>query len=155
MAGMQFKEAETPDEIEQIHRLNHRVFAEEVGQHARTADGRLIDRFHDQNRYFIACKSGALVGMVSVHDGPEFSIASRLKDLSVLRELRAPLEIRLLAILPKFRKRSILAGLFWQVANYGRTRHYSGLLISGIAEPLPMYWKLGFRPMGPAGPTGA
>lgn len=155
MTGMQFKEAETPEEIEQIHRLNHRVFAEEVGQHARTADGRLIDRFHNQNRYFIASKSGTLVGMISVHDGPEFSVASRLKDLSVLRELRAPLEIRLLAILPKFRKRSILAGLFWQVRNYARTRHYSDLLISGIAERLPMYMKLGFRPMGPAVPCGA
>jgi aspartate aminotransferase-like enzyme len=155
MAGMQFKEAETADEIEQIHRLNHRVFAEEIGQHARTADGRLIDRFHKQNRYFIACKSGALVGMVSVHDGPEFSIASRLKDLSALRELHAPLEIRLLAILPRFRKRSILAGLFWQVRNYARAHHYSDLLISGIAERLPMYTKLGFRPMGPAVPCGA
>ena len=43
MTGMQFKQAETPDEIEQIHRLNHRIFAEEVGQHSRTPDGRLID----------------------------------------------------------------------------------------------------------------
>ncbi len=155
MAGIQFKEAETPDEIEQIHRLNHRVFAEEVGQHAPRPDGRLIDRFHAQNRYFIACRGGALVGMVSVHDGPEFSVASRLKDLSVLHEMRAPLEIRLLAILPKFRKRSVLAGLFWQVRNYARTHRYSDLLISGIAERVPMYAKLGFRPMGPAVPCGA
>ena len=155
MTGMQFKQAETPDEIEQIHRLNHRIFAEEVGQHARTPDGRLIDRFHDQNRYFIACKGTSVVGMISVHDGPEFSVASRLKDLTAIRELRAPLEIRLLAILPKFRKRSVLAGLLWQVHAYAREHHYSDLLISGIAERLAMYSKMGFRPIGASVPCGA
>ena len=155
MTGMQFKQAETPDEIEQIHRLNHRIFAEEVGQHSRTPDGRLIDRFHNQNRYFIACKGVSVVGMISVHDGPDFSIASRLEDLTVITELRAPLEIRLLAIQPKFRKRSVLAGLFWQVHAYAKAHHYSDLLISGIAERLPMYSKMGFRPIGPAVPCGA
>ena len=155
MTGMQFKQAEAPDEIEQIHRLNHRIFAEEVGLHARTPDGRLIDRFHDKNRYFIACKGASVVGMISVHDGPEFSVASRLKDLTAIRGLRAPLEIRLLAILPKFRKQSVLAGLLWQVHAYAKEQHYSDLLISGIAERLPMYLKMGFRPIGAAVPCGA
>ena len=112
MLDVHFKPAETAEEIEQVHRLNHSIFAEEVGQHAPTADGRLVDKFHSRNRYFIATLGGELVGMVSAHDGPEFSIAGRLKDLSTLKALRAPLEIRLLAILPRFRKRSILAGLF-------------------------------------------
>lgn len=155
MSDVQFKQAETAEEIEQIHRLNHRIFAEEVGQHARTGDGRLIDKFHGRNRYFIATCGGDLVGMISAHDGPEFSIASRLKDDGALRLLRAPLEIRLLAIAPRFRRRAILAGLFWQVAHYARTHHYSDLLISGIVERLPMYTKIGFRPMGPAVPCGA
>ena len=82
MIDVRFKPAETADEIEQVHRLNHRIFAEEVGQHARTPDGRLIDKFHSRNRYFIATRGSELVGMVSAHDGPEFSIASRLKDVS-------------------------------------------------------------------------
>src|ERR1035437_6233826 len=150
MTGIQFKEAETPDEVEQIHRLNHRIFAEEIGQHSQTANGRLIDRFHDRNRYFIACKDGALVGMVSVHDGPEFSIAGRLADAGVLRELRAPLEVRLLAILPEVRDGSLVAGLFSQVDAYAKTHGYSDLLISGIVDRQPMYAKMGFRPMGPA-----
>jgi aspartate aminotransferase-like enzyme len=155
MVDVRFKPAETAEEIEQIHRLNHRIFAEEVGQHPRTSDGRLIDKFHTRNRYFIATRGSELVGMVSAHDGPEFSIASRLKDVSALKTLRAPLEIRLLAILPRCRKRSILAGLFWQVRSYARTHHYSDLLISGIMERLPMYEKMGFRAMGPAVPCGA
>ena len=155
MGDVQFKKAETAEEIEQIHRLNHRIFAEEVGQHAKTRDGCLIDKFHTRNNYFIATRGGELVGMISAHDGPEFSVASRLKEVSALRALRAPLEIRLLAILPKFRKRSILAGLFWQVRSFARAHHYSDLLISGIVERLPMYEKMGFKAMGPAVPCGA
>jgi aspartate aminotransferase-like enzyme/predicted N-acetyltransferase YhbS len=155
MTGIQFKEAETPHEIDQIHRLNHQVFAEEIGQHSTTADGHLIDRFHDRNRYFIACKDGALLGMVSVHDGPDFSIASRLSDAKTLHSLRAPLEVRLLAILPEFRDGSLLAGLFWQVNKFARDHGYSDLLISGIVERQEMYAKLGFRAMGPAVACGA
>ena len=155
MVDVRFKPANTAEDIEQVHRLNHRIFAEEVGQHPRTPDGRLIDKFHDRNRYFIATCGSELVGMISVHDGPEFSITSRLEDVSALKALRAPLEIRLLAILPRFRKRSILAGLFWQVRSYARAHHYSDLLISGIVERLPMYEKMGFKAMGPAVPCGA
>ena len=150
MVDVHFKPAESSEEIEQVHCLNHRIFAEEVGQHPRTADGRLIDKFHSRNRYFLAKVGSEVVGMVSAHDGPEFSIAGRLKDITALKALRAPLEIRLLAILPRFRKRSILTGLFWQVRNYARIHHYSDLLISGIIERLPMYEKMGFRAMGPA-----
>jgi aspartate aminotransferase-like enzyme len=150
MNDVQFKQAETAEEIEQIHRLNHRIFAEEVGQHAPTPDGRLVDKFHARNCYFVAKCRGEIVGMVSAHGGPEFSIASRLKDIGLLKTMRAPLEIRLLAILPELRSQSILAGLFWQVRNYARENRHSDLLISGIVERLSMYEKLGFRAMGPA-----
>jgi aspartate aminotransferase-like enzyme len=155
MTGIQFRQAETAEEFEQIHRLNHRIFAEEVGQHERTSDRRLVDKFHSRNRYFIARRGDELVGMISAHAGPEFSIASRLEHPSVLRALRAPLEIRLLAILPQFRNRSILTGLFWQVRSYARANRHSDLLISGIVERVSMYEKIGFRPMGPAVRCGA
>lgn len=154
-AGIHFKQAETAAEIEQIHRLNHRIFAEEVGQHERTADGRLVDKFHSRNRYFIARHGDELVGMISAHAGPEFSITSRLEHPDMLRTLRAPLEIRLLAILPQFRNRSILMGLFWQVRSYARANGHSDLLISGIVERARMYEKIGFRAMGPAVRCGA
>lgn len=155
MTDIQFKQAESSEEIEQIHRLNHRIFAEEIGQHATTPDGLLIDKFHARNRYFIATRQGQLIGMVSVHDGPDFSIASRLADKSILARLRAPLEVRLLALLPEFRNRSLLAGLFWQVFHFARASHYSDMLISGIVERLPMYAKMGFRPIGPPVADGA
>lgn len=155
MTGIQFKKADTAQEIEQIHRLNHQVFSVEVGQHPTTEDGRLIDRYHLQNRYFVAKSGDALIGMISVHDGPDFSIQSRLRDSSILGQMRAPLEVRLLAIVPEFRQRAILIGLFVEVWNYAVERRYSDLLISGIVERVPMYRKLGFRAMGEAVPCGS
>jgi predicted N-acetyltransferase YhbS len=150
MAGFEFRRAQTDVEFDAIHRLNHRIFAEEIGQHGRRADGRLIDKFHEQNAYFVASRDGELVGMVSVHAGPEFSIASRLRDAGALTELRAPLEVRLLGILPEFREGAVVAGLMSQVDAYARGHGYSDLLISGIEEREPMYRKLGFRAMGPS-----
>jgi hypothetical protein len=155
MAAVRFKEAGTNEEIEQIHRLNHRIFAEEVKQHPTKPDGRLVDKFHSRNRYFIAVRGEELVGMISAHSGPEFSIAGRLKNPEIIEEMRAPLEIRLLAILPEWRKGAILAGLFWQVRDYAHRERYSDLLISGIVERVPMYEKLGFEAMGEAVPCGA
>ena len=155
MSNIEFTEAITPEQIEQIHRLNHKIFAEEVRQHHTTADGLLIDRFHAKNHYFIAVKDNKIVGMISAHDGPLFSVASRLFDASILIRLRAPLEVRLLAVQPRYRNRSLLAGLFWQVHRYAKAHNYSDMLISGITERLPMYQKLGFLPLGPPVPDGA
>ena len=155
MAGIRFKQAETADELEQIHRLNHQVFAEEIGQHPKTADHLLIDRFHSSNQYFIALDGQRLVGMVSVHAGPEFSIESRLADRSLLRRLRAPLEVRLLAVLPAYRNTFLLPGLLYQMYKYARRERYSDLLISGIISRREMYEKMGFHALGPAVPCGA
>ena len=96
-----FKRAETGDEFEQIHQLNYRTFVSEIPQHADAGDGRLVDKFHTKNAYFIALHDDRLVGMVSVHDQPPFSVADRLSDPSILHGPGArPLEVRLLAVEP-------------------------------------------------------
>jgi aspartate aminotransferase-like enzyme len=155
MAEIQFREAQSAHDLDQIHRLNHRVFAEEVGQHGKTADHQLVDRFHSSNRYFIAVKDGELIGMVSAHADAEFSISSRLPDPSILQKFRAPLEVRLLAILPDYRQSLLLPGLLLQVHDYATRHGFSDLLISAIATRISMYEKIGFRALGPAVPCGA
>ena len=154
MAELQFKEARTLREFEQIHRLNHQVFAEEIRQHSQTLDGRLVDRYHHANRYFIALCHGELAGMISVHPGPQFSVSSRLPDPALLLSLRSPLEVRLLAIDPQYRRSLVLPGLLLQVYQYARAQGFSDLLISGIAHRLSMYRKMGFRTLGPAVASG-
>src|SRR5262245_30317850 len=97
-----FKLAETTKEFEQIHRLNYQSFVGEIPQHADTGAGVLVDKFHTKNAYFIVLRDDRVVGMVSAHDQPPFSIADRLSDPSILtRDGTRPLEVRLLALEPE------------------------------------------------------
>lgn len=151
-----FKRAETADEIEQVHRLNHAVFAVEVGQHEPDPSGRLVDKFHPKNTYYIALRRGEVAGMVAVHDLPPFSIADRLEDPGVLGRLPGrPLEVRLLAVRPGVRHGSVLPGLLWQVHEHARRHGHSHLLISGVGARVGLYERLGFRGLGPAVAGGA
>ena len=154
MAELLFKEAESASEFQQIHALNHRIFVEEVGQYESRPSGLLVDRLHDQNRYFIAVRGANVVGMVSAHQGPEFSVAKRLPRYVAIRDFDRPLEVRLLAIDPRERHRTILAGLLWQLYHTAISGKFSHILISGIASKESMYRKFGFRPLGPAIPEG-
>src|SRR5260221_6963241 len=93
-----FKRAETLAEMEQVHRLNYRTFVKEIHQHPDNGEGRLVDKFHEWNTYFLALLDDRLIGMLSVHDRPPFSIESRLADRSVIQQPgMRPLEVRLLA----------------------------------------------------------
>ncbi len=156
MPQVVFKQACTAEEFAQVHRLNHRTFAEELGQHSQTAEGLLVDRFHARNRYFIALVQGRVVGMISVHDQAPFSIEKRLPHTRRLAEMFSqPCEVRLLAIEPGLRHRTLLAGLFWCVYDYARQHGHSHMLISGVEERLPMYLALGFEPLGTSVAEGA
>jgi aspartate aminotransferase-like enzyme len=151
-----FKRAETDDEFEQVHRLNHAVFAVEVGQHEPDPAGRLVDKFHGKNTYYIALRRGEVGGMVAVHDRPPFSIADRLEDPGVVARLPGrPLEVRLLAVRPGVRYGAVLPGLLWQVHEHARRHGHSHLLISGVGPRVRLYQRLGFRGLGPAVAGGA
>lgn len=145
-----FKRADSDDEIEQIHRLNYRTFVEEIPQHAADEPGRLVDKFHAKNTYFVAVSEGCVVGMISVHDQPPFSVASRLPDPTVLdHPEKRQLEVRLLAVEPSHRGGPVMIGLLWMALEYAQQR-YDEVYISGVVERVPMYERLGFRSLGPA-----
>lgn len=146
-----FKRAETSEELEQIHCLNYRTFVAEIPQHHDPGDGRLVDKFHAKNTYFIALRHGQVVGMISIHDQPPFSVADRLTDPSILTcPGSRPIEVRLLAIAPEQRKSSVLVGLVYQFYEFARANGYTHAYISGLEERLPLYQQFGFEPLGPA-----
>jgi aspartate aminotransferase-like enzyme len=146
-----FKRADTSEEFEQIHRLNFRTFVGEIAQHPDPGNGHLIDKFHDRNVYFIAVEEGRLVGMVSGHSQSPFSIADRLADPALLDQPDArPLEARLLAVEPDKRNSTIFFGLIWLLYEYAQAQGFTHLFISGIAERVPLYERLGFEALGPA-----
>jgi aspartate aminotransferase-like enzyme len=150
-----FKRAETPQEFEQIHRLNYQTFVSEIPQHADPGTGRLVDKFHHKNSYFIAVEEDQVIGMVCGHDQPPFSVADRLANPEILhRPGMRPLEVRLLAVRPEKRNSTIFFGLLWMLYEDARSQGFTHLVLSGIQERLPLYQRLGCKPLGPAVPCG-
>ena len=148
-----FKRAETEQEFAEIARLNHAVFAAELGQYPTRPEDALIDKFHEKNTYLIALNGEKLAGMIAVHFEAPFSVAQKLADPSVLDRLGRIAEIRLLAVDPAYRKGVVVAGLFWFVVDY--SRDCDTLVISGRLEELKMYQNLGFHSLGPAVASGS
>lgn len=150
-----FKRAETKREFEQIHSLNHRTFVHEIPQHPDTGNGVLVDKFHHKNAYVIVLRKERVVGMVSAHDQPPFSVAERMTEPGILnRPGTRPLEVRLLAIEPEERNSTMFFGLIWSLYEYAKTNGYTHLFISGVDKRLALYERLGFVPLGPAVPSG-
>lgn len=150
-----FKRADTSDELDAVHRLNYQTFVAEIPQHADPGGGRLVDKFHDKNAYFIVSHRGRVVGMLSGHDQPPFSVADRLSDPAVLEAPGVrPLEVRLLAVEPAKRNSTVFFGLLWSLYRHAQEGGYTHLFISGLKERTKLYRRLGFEALGPAVPCG-
>jgi hypothetical protein len=147
-----FKPAETPDEFEQIFRLNHAVFAGELEQYPAQTGERLVDKFHGKNLYWIALAGADVIGMMSAHDQPPWSVAAKLADPTVLDGYGRLLEVRLLAVEPAHRNGVVMAGLMLGV--YEHARDYDALVISGHVDKADLYRELGFTDLGPPVASG-
>jgi aspartate aminotransferase-like enzyme len=155
VGGYVFKRAETEEEFGQIHCLNYRTFVSEIPQHPDSGTGQLVDKFHRKNVYFVAVENGRIVGMISGHDQPPFSVADRLPDASILCQAGTkPLEVRLLAVEPNKRNGVVFFGLLWSLYQHAQAQRYTDVYISGFTERVGLYERLGFRRLGPAVPCG-
>jgi aspartate aminotransferase-like enzyme/GNAT superfamily N-acetyltransferase len=154
---VRFKLATEPGEIEQIHRFNYRTFVDEIPQHAPNPDGRLVDRFHDENTYVIGVSDGRVVAMLALRGNRPFSLDSKLPDLDGhLPPGRRVVEIRLLAIDPERRRGPVFHALLHFAAEQCLARGYDLAIISGTTRQLKLYRHLGFKPFGPlVGTDGA
>ena len=155
LRGFVFKRADTVEEFDQIHLLNHETFVEEVGQYEDDGNGYRVDKFDHKNVYLVCKLNGDTVGMLAVHDQPPFSVASRLESPEVLKRLcRRPLEVRLAAVKPDYRNSVAFTGLIYIVYRVGRSNGYTHLIISGITHEVALYEKMGFRAIGPLRVSG-
>jgi len=164
---LRFKIADAPGEFEQIHRLNHRTFAGEIPQHAPRSDGRLIDRFHDENLYAVALRKNVgrpggerVVGMLALRGRRPFSLDAKLPDLddrlAGLPAHSRPCEIRLLAIEPGERGGAAFRGLAETLLPAALAAGYDLALISGTPRQARLYRHVGFEPFGaPVGTAAA
>lgn len=147
-----FEKAETPGHFDRISRLNHSVFAGELEQYSERPDGRIVDKFHDKNHYVIALFGEDLIGMISLHDQPPFSVAGKLADPAVLGSYGRLIEVRQLAVEPAHRNGVVMAGLMLGVYEYARD--YDAIVISGHVDKSGLYRELGFRDLGPPVASG-
>jgi acyl-phosphate glycerol 3-phosphate acyltransferase len=148
-SGLQIKIADEAWEFEAIHRLNHRTFVEEIPQHERRPDGRLVDRFHAENTYLIALRDRQLVGMIALRARRPFSLDAKVDGLDrFLPHGHRPIEARLLAVDPAFRSTAVFAALFSYVVEYCRASGYNLAVVSATTRQLKLYRHLGFTAFG-------
>jgi aspartate aminotransferase-like enzyme/GNAT superfamily N-acetyltransferase len=145
--SLTYKIASEPWEFEQIHRLNYRTFVEEIPQHASNAEQRLVDKFHDENTYFICLSGRRLAGMMAARANRPFSLDEKITDLdSYLPAGASACEIRLLALEPEFRQSGVFADLFRFVAEECLRRGYTLAIASGTVRQQHLYSTMGFIP---------
>src|SRR4051794_34785849 len=64
-SGLEVRTA-TPQDLDWIYGLRHRVYAEELGQHAPTITGQLRDGLDGHNVYLVVAAGETPVGFVSL-----------------------------------------------------------------------------------------
>lgn len=153
-ASLRFKIA-SAGEFEAIHRLNYKTFAEEIPQHARNPEQRLVDKFHAENTYAVCLQADRLVGMVTGRGNRPFSLDHKLVGLdSYLPPGRNVLEVRLLSVEKEYRNGFVFSRLVGLLAQHFRERGYDLAIISGTVRQQKLYRHLGFVPFGPVVGTG-
>ena len=129
---------------------------EEIPQHAPNPDGRLVDRFHAENRYVIALQGRHLAGMLALRAARPFSLDAKVPALDqYLPPGRRPVEVRLLAVAPGCRSTLLFAALFECAVRHCREAGHDLAVISGTTRQLKLYRHLGFVPFGPLVGTAA
>lgn len=156
--NVEIKIADRPDEFEQLHRINHRVYAAELGQDRVDPEtGKLVDRMLDRNVWFVAKVGDEVVGMLGLTPPDQrFSLEDALTESDLLdRHRHQAVELRRLAVLPEHRGRGIFFRLVDFVASWCVPRGYHYGFISGIAQRVADYERIGFRKFGTPFTKGA
>jgi aspartate aminotransferase-like enzyme len=149
-----YKIANHEHEFELIHQLNYQTFSEEIPQHQKNEQGKLVDPFHHENTYIICLKETELVGMIAIRDKRPFSLDKKIGDVERFLPLQVEklCEIRLLAVKKEHRSGRVFLGLAQFLSKYGLRKGYDATVISGTVRQLKLYNQMGFKPF--AGVTG-
>ena len=152
-----FKVASEPWEFEQIHELNYQTFVDEIPQHHKNDNHKLIDKYHEQNTYVICISGKELLGMIALRDKRPLSLDDKLEKLeSYLPPFKSILEYRLLAVKKQHRNTAIFTGIMKKSFDMAIQKNYDIAVISGTTRQIRLYKHLGFEAFGPlVGKQGA
>lgn len=143
-----YKIANHPHEFELIHELNYQTFSEEIPQHQKNEQGKLVDPYHHENTYIICLKENELVGMIAIRDNRPFSLDKKIGEVeqSLPIVVKKLCEIRLLAVKKEHRSGRVFLGLAQFLSKYGLRKGYDACVISGTTRQLKLYKQMGFQP---------
>ena len=111
---------------------------------------RLVDKFHEQNTYFICLQGRRLLGMVASRGNRPFSLDQKLHDLDAYLPPERPVcEIRLLSVQRAHRNGRVFQGLLTLLARDCLSRGYRLAVVSGTLREQRFYSRLGFVLFGP------
>ncbi len=145
-------------EREQVARLRHAVYAEELGQHAINTAGQLHDALDDYNVLLVARCGGALAGFISLTPpgrGP-FSIDKYFKRDALPFTFDNKLyEVRLLTVQPAHRGRELATLLMYAALRWVQSHGGTRLVALGRREIVDLYLRVGLLRVGLSTRSGA
>ncbi len=137
------------EEFDKIHKLNHETFADEIPQHEKRADGKLIDAFHEQNTYIVALEGEELIGMVCYNPIRPFSLDKKMSNLNeYLPPHKKLVEVRLFAVKKNTRKQGIALAMLKLLIPSLIAQGYDLGVISASLKELELYNNIGAVPFG-------
>ncbi|MCJ0869982.1 histidinol-phosphate aminotransferase family protein [Streptomyces sp. AP-93] len=150
--------AATPEDLDWIHALRHRVYAQELGQHAPNSAGRLRDGLDGDNVYLVAARGEVRIGFISLT--PPWLKRYALDKYVSRGEL--PLldeddlfEVRILTVEPRWRASAAAPLLMYAALRWIASRGGRRVVAMGRTELLAMYLAAGLQPVGHTVRSGA
>lgn len=148
----------TPEDLEWIHELRHRVYAQELGQHAPDPTGRLRDGLDGDNVYLVAARGAVRIGFVSLTPPwlGRYALDKYLTrdELPLLTEGDL-FEVRILTVEPRWRASAAAPLLMYAALRWIASRGGRRMVAMGRTELLDMYLAAGLRPVGRTVHSGA
>ncbi|HEV3023686.1 MAG TPA: GNAT family N-acetyltransferase [Pirellulales bacterium] len=134
-----------------ISRLRHDVYARELGQHPVNVQSALSDPLDAFNEYIVARRGDAIAGFVSVtppgHGAYAIDKYLTRAELPFACDERL-YEVRLLTVLPEFRRRPIAGLLMYAALRWIEGRGGTRIVAIGRREVLKLYCKVGLQLLG-------
>ena len=143
------KIAEHVQEYDQISQLNYQTFVEEIPQHSSLQNSNqiLIDKFDEENKYFIAKSNNNVIGMLAFRSQRPFSLDSKISDLDqYIDNENKYCEVRLLSVKKEFRNSKVALSLITTLIEFAMDQGCNAAFISAYKKQIPLYRKFGCKP---------
>ncbi|MGW6024294.1 aminotransferase class I/II-fold pyridoxal phosphate-dependent enzyme [Streptomyces sp. NPDC055099] len=150
--------AATPEDLDWIHELRHRVYAQELGQHTPRPERRLYDALDGDNVYLVAARGPVRIGFVSLTPPwlGRYGLDKYLtRDALPLLSDGGLFEIRILTVEPRWRSTLVAPLLMYAALRWISSRGGRTVVAMGRTELLDMYLAVGLRPVGHTVRSGA